>query len=95
VLAIVTVVVVQVLARSQPDVQSQFYTLPGETRPQSMVVAATTQERYEASKEFTAKTARNIQYQSENSPERDGRYNLCHSRFGPFGLVDSVGRQSA
>ncbi|SLM18491.1 exported hypothetical protein [uncultured spirochete] len=55
VLAIVTVVVVQVLAHSQPDVQSQFTLYMEKLEPQSMVVAATTQERYEASKEFTAK----------------------------------------
>jgi len=55
VLAVVTVVVVQVWAHSQPDVRSRFTLYLQKLEPKAMVVAATTQERYEASKEFTAK----------------------------------------
>jgi hypothetical protein len=54
-LALATVVIVDVLAHSQPDVRSQFTLYLEKLEPQPMVVAATTQERYEASKEFTAK----------------------------------------
>ena len=55
VLAVVTVVVVQVLAHPRPDVRSQFTLYLQKLEPRPMVVAATTQERYEASKEFTAR----------------------------------------
>jgi hypothetical protein len=55
VLAVATVVVVQVLAHSRPDVRSQFTLYLQKLEPRPLVVAATTQERYEASKEFTAK----------------------------------------
>lgn len=55
VLAVVTVVVIQVLAHPRPDVRSQFTLYLQKLEPRPMVVAATTQERYEASKEFTAK----------------------------------------
>jgi len=55
VLAVVTGVVVQVLAHPRPDVRSQFTLYLQKLEPRPMVVAATTQERYEASKEFTAR----------------------------------------
>jgi len=55
VLAVVTVVVVQVLAHPRPDVRSRFTLYLQKLEPRPMVVAATTQERYEASKEFTAR----------------------------------------
>ncbi|MEN6499090.1 MAG: hypothetical protein ABFC65_00975 [Rectinema sp.] len=54
-LAVITVVVVQVLGHSEPDVQSRFTIYLQKLEPSPMVVAATTQERYEASKEFTTK----------------------------------------
>jgi hypothetical protein len=55
VLAVCTVVVIQTLAHSRPDVRSQFTLYLQKLEPTPLVVAATTQERFEASKEFTAK----------------------------------------
>jgi len=55
VLAVAAVVTVQVLAISRPSVQERFSIYLEKLAPQSMIVAATTQQRYEASKEFTAK----------------------------------------
>ncbi len=55
VLAIATIVTVQVLSASRPSVRERFTVYLEKLAPQSMVVAATTQQRYEASKEFTAK----------------------------------------
>ncbi len=54
-LAIAAVVTVQVLAMSRPSVQERFSIYLEKIAPRSMLVAATTQQRYEASKEFTAK----------------------------------------
>ena len=53
--AVATVVTVRVLAASRPSVQERFSIYLEKLAPQSMIVAATTQQRYEASKEFTAK----------------------------------------
>ena len=55
VLSIATVVTVQVFSRYKPDIRSKFNLYLEKLEPQSMLVVATTQERYEASKEFTAK----------------------------------------
>ncbi len=55
VLAVAAIVTVQVLAISRPSVQQRFSIYLEKLAPQSMLVAATTQQRYEASKEFTAK----------------------------------------
>jgi len=54
VVALSTVVVLQILSRRTPDVRTQFTLYLEKLEPQSMVVVATTQQRYEASKEFTA-----------------------------------------
>ena len=55
VLAIATVVIIQVFSHQKPDIRSQFTLYLEKLGPKSMLVAATTQERYEASKEFTTK----------------------------------------
>ncbi|HRC83009.1 MAG TPA: hypothetical protein PKW00_04570 [Rectinema sp.] len=55
VLSIATVVTIQVFSRYKPDIRSKFNLYLEKLEPQSMLVVATTQERYEASKEFTAK----------------------------------------
>ena len=55
VLAITVVVVVETMVHSRPDVQSRFTLYLEKLEPTPMVVAAVTQERYEASKEFTTR----------------------------------------
>jgi hypothetical protein len=55
ILAAATVVATRIIEHSRPDVRTQFTLYLEKLQPQSMLVAATTQERYSASKEFTAK----------------------------------------
>lgn len=55
ILAVATVAVTRIIEHSRPDVRSQFTIYLEKLQPQSMLIAATTQERYSASKEFTAK----------------------------------------
>jgi len=53
--AVATVVTIQVISRSKPSVEQRFSVYLEKLTPKPMVVAATTQQRYTASKEFTAK----------------------------------------
>jgi len=55
VLAVTAIVTVRVLSVSRPSVEQRFSIYLEKLAPQSMIVAATTQQRYTASKEFTAK----------------------------------------
>lgn len=55
ILATAIVAVTLIIERKRPDVRAQFTIYLNKLQPQSMLIAATTQERYSASKEFTAK----------------------------------------